>query len=73
MPITRPHRATVSQQFMAGNAMGIAAHPPYFPGDLAPLEFYLLRHLKGLLRGESFEAGEQSLSAVEGISGSLEK
>jgi hypothetical protein len=30
----RPHKATMSQQFMAGNAMVIAAHPPYSP-DLA--------------------------------------
>jgi hypothetical protein len=30
-------------------------------------------HVKGLLRGESFETGEQLLSAVEGILRSLEK
>jgi hypothetical protein len=73
MPISRvPHTATVSHQFMAGNAMVIAAHPPYSP-DLAPSDFYLLGHVKGLLRGESFEARERLLSAVEGIVGSFEK
>jgi histone-lysine N-methyltransferase SETMAR len=68
----RPHKAIVSQQFMAGNAVVIAAHPPYSP-DLAPSDFYLLGHVRGLLRGESFEAGERLLSAVEGILGSFEK
>jgi hypothetical protein len=68
----RPHKATVSQQFMAGNAMVITAYPPYSP-DLGPSDFYLLGHVKGLLRGASFEAGERLLSAVEGILKSLEK
>jgi hypothetical protein len=57
---------------MAGNEMVIAAHPPYSP-DLAPSEFYLLGHARGLLRGESFEAGERLISAVEGILGFFEK
>jgi hypothetical protein len=34
----RPHEATVSQRFMAANAMVIAAHPPYSP-NLAPSDF----------------------------------
>jgi hypothetical protein len=45
----RPQKASVSQQFMAGNAMIIAARPPYSP-DLTPFDFYLLGHVKGLLR-----------------------
>jgi histone-lysine N-methyltransferase SETMAR len=52
--------------------MVIAAHPPYSP-DLAPSDFFLFGHVEGLLRGESFEAGERLLSAVEGILRSLEK
>jgi hypothetical protein len=44
----RPHKAIVSQQSMARNAMIIAAHPPYSP-DLAPSDFYLLGHVRGLL------------------------
>jgi hypothetical protein len=57
---------------MAGNAMVIAAHPPYSP-DLAPSDFYLLGYVRGLLRGESFEAGERLSWGVEGILGSFEK
>jgi hypothetical protein len=56
---------------MAWNAMVIAAHPPYSL-DLASSDFYLLGHVKGLLRGRSFEAGERLLSAVEGIFRSFE-
>jgi histone-lysine N-methyltransferase SETMAR len=67
-----PDNAAVSQQFMAGNAMVIAAHPPYSP-NLAPSDFYLLGHVRCLPRGKSFEAGERLLSAVEGILGSFEK
>jgi histone-lysine N-methyltransferase SETMAR len=51
---------------MGHNEMVIAAHPPYSP-DLAPSDFYLFGHMKGLLRGEPFETGERLLSAVEGI------
>jgi hypothetical protein len=54
----RPRKATVSPQFMAGNAMVIAAHPPYST-DLAASDFYLLGQVEGLLRGESFETGER--------------
>jgi hypothetical protein len=56
----------MSQQFMAGNAMVIADHPPYSP-DLTPSDFSLLGHVEGLLGGGSFEAGERLISAVEGI------
>jgi hypothetical protein len=52
--------------------MAMADHPPYSP-DLAPSDFYLFGHVEGLLRGESFETGEQLLLAVEGILRSLEK
>jgi hypothetical protein len=68
----RPHKATMSQQFMARNEMVIAAHPPYSP-DLAHSGFYLFAPVKGVLREVSFETGERFLSAVEGIFGSLEK
>jgi hypothetical protein len=57
---------------MAENAMVIAAHPLY-PPNLGLFDFYLLRHVRGLPRGKSFEAGERLLSAVEGILGSFEK
>jgi histone-lysine N-methyltransferase SETMAR len=63
-----PHKSVASQQFMAQNAMVVAAHPPY-SADLAPSDFYLFGHVKGLFRGESFETGDQSLSAVIAILG----
>jgi hypothetical protein len=66
------HKAAVASQFVAGNAMVIAAHPLYSP-NLAHSDFYLLGHMRGLPRGRSFEAGERLLSAVEGILKSLEK
>jgi hypothetical protein len=68
----RPRKTTVSQQFMARNVMVIAAHPPSSP-DLAPSDIYLFGHVKGLLRGALFEAGERLLLAIEGIFRSLEK
>jgi histone-lysine N-methyltransferase SETMAR len=68
----RPHNATIPQQFMAQNAMVIAAHPPYWP-DLAPSDFYIFVHVKDLFSGESFEIGERLLSAVEGLVASIAK
>jgi hypothetical protein len=52
--------------------MTIAVHPSDSP-DLAPSDFCLFRHVKGLLRGESFETGERLLSAVESLFGFIEK
>jgi hypothetical protein len=40
---------------------------------LAASDFYLFGHVKGLLRGESFETGEPLLSPVESILWSVEK
>jgi hypothetical protein len=59
----------VSEQFIAKNAMVMAADPLYSP-NLAPSDFYLLGYVGGLPRGKAFEAGERLLSAVEGILGS---
>jgi hypothetical protein len=66
------HNAAVAQQFMARNAIVIEAHLSYSP-DLAPFESYLIDHVKGLFRRESFASGEQLLSAVEDILEFLEK
>jgi hypothetical protein len=44
----------MSQQFMARKAMAIAAQAPDSV-DLAPSDFYLFVHVKGMLRRESFE------------------
>jgi hypothetical protein len=52
----RPRKAAVSQQILAQNGIEIAAHHPYSP-DLTPSNFYPFRHVKGVLRDESFETG----------------
>jgi hypothetical protein len=57
---------------MASSEMIIAAHSPYSP-DLAPSNFYLFGHVKGVLRGESFETGKSLFLAIEGTLRSLEK
>jgi hypothetical protein len=54
---SRLHKAAVSQQFTARNAIVTATHPLYSP-DLAPSDFSRFGHVKGLFSGESFEAGE---------------
>jgi hypothetical protein len=60
------HKAAVAQQFMARNAMAIAADAPHSP-DLAPSHFYLFSDVKGLLSGESFETGERLIATDDGI------
>jgi hypothetical protein len=62
----------MSQQFIAENAMIVVAHAPYSLA-LIPSGFYPFRHVKDLVRGESFETGEQLLSAIEDILRSSEK
>jgi hypothetical protein len=72
----RLHKARISQQFRVKDGMRMATHRPYSP-DLALSDFlvffYLFIHVKDLLRRESFERGEDLLSAVEVILGTLEK
>jgi hypothetical protein len=50
------HKVSVSQQFMAQNAMVIAAHPLFSP-DLASSDFYVFGHVKGLLRASHSRLG----------------
>jgi hypothetical protein len=52
------HRVSVSQQFMAQNAMVVAIHPLYSL-DLAPSDLHPFGHVIDLFRGESFETREQ--------------
>jgi hypothetical protein len=69
------HKAGISQQFLAQNGMRMATHLPYSP-NLALSDFYLFGHVKGLLRGESFEMREDHLSVIlviQVILASLEK
>jgi hypothetical protein len=53
----RPHTAGISEQFLAQHEKRMATHPPYIP-DLASFDFHLFGHVICLLRGESFETGE---------------
>jgi hypothetical protein len=62
----RPHKGTLSQQFMARNAMAIALHPLYSL-DLVPSYFFVFGHVKSLSRGESFKTVSTLFSAVDGI------
>jgi hypothetical protein len=57
---------------MSRNAMVITIPLPCSP-DLAHSDFYLFGHVKGLLRGESFQTEERLFSALDGIFRSLEK
>jgi hypothetical protein len=68
----RRHKAEILQLFSAQTGMRMATHTPYSP-DLAPSDFYLFGHMKGPLRGESFETGEDLLSAIQVIAGWFEK
>jgi hypothetical protein len=67
----RPHKVTISQQFIAENGMRMAIHRHDSP-DLAPFDSYMFGRVKSLLRGEPFETGEDLLSAIHVILGNLE-
>jgi hypothetical protein len=53
----RLHKASVSQQSMTSCSL-----------DLAPSDFYLFGHVKGLLTGESFQAVDRKVDFDEGFS-----
>jgi hypothetical protein len=67
-----PHKARIAQESPAQNGMTMTVHPSYST-DLAPSHFYLFSHAKVPLRGESFEAGEDCLSAIQRMLGTFEK
>jgi transposase len=62
----RPHTAKKITEFLAGNGMIRAPHPPY-PPDLALCDFYLFGHIKDRLAGSSFEEPAQLLQAMNAI------
>jgi transposase len=68
----RPHTAKKVTEFLAGNGMKRAPHPPSSP-DLALCDFYLFESLKGRLAGTSFEEPDQLLQAIGAIVQSIEK
>jgi hypothetical protein len=59
----RPRAATVLTQFFEGNQMKPVRHPLYLP-DLAPLDVYLLGHIKRCLIGLSSEGAEQLFEVI---------
>jgi hypothetical protein len=54
------------------NGKRTAIHQPY-SADLSTSDFYLFGHMKGLLKGKSFETGKDLLLAVEVIAGTFEE
>jgi transposase len=68
----RPHTAKQVTEFLTGNGMKRAPHPPYSP-DLAPRDFCLFGYIKGRLAGTSFEKADQLLHAIDAIFQSIEK
>jgi transposase len=68
----RPHTGKKVTEFLAGNGMKRAPHPPYSQ-DLAPCDFYLFGYIEGRLTGASFEDPDQLLQAIDAIIQSPEK
>jgi hypothetical protein len=68
----RPHRATVTLQFMQQNVMRRASHPTYSP-DPAPCDFYLFGYVKKLLLGCEFTDRDWLFQGVRDILGDIEK
>jgi hypothetical protein len=58
-------------EFLAGNRMKRAPHPPYSP-ELAPCNFYLFAYIKTRLAGILFEEPDQLLQAIDAIFQSIE-
>jgi hypothetical protein len=59
-------------EFLAGNGMKIAPHPPYSP-DLAPCDFYRFGYIKYRLAGEPFEEPVQPLQVFDAFFPSIEE
>jgi histone-lysine N-methyltransferase SETMAR len=58
------HTAGISQARIEQAGLTPLAHPPYSP-DLAPSDYFLFRHLKKHLRGQSFTGAADLQCAVE--------
>jgi histone-lysine N-methyltransferase SETMAR len=68
----RPHTAKKVTEFLAGNGMKRASHPPYSL-DLAPCDFYVFGYIKDRLAGASSEEPDQLLQAIDAIFQSIKK
>jgi histone-lysine N-methyltransferase SETMAR len=62
----RSHTAKEITEFLTGNGMKRAPHPPYSQ-DLAPCYFYPFGYIKGRLAGASFEEPDQLLQSIDAL------
>jgi histone-lysine N-methyltransferase SETMAR len=68
----RPHRACITNEFLAENHVEPYPNPPYSP-DLSPCDFFLFPKLKNQLRGIQFNDDNAMLTALEQAIDSLTK
>jgi hypothetical protein len=59
----RPHVSRKVKEYLEGQSLRTAPHPPYSP-DLAPSDFFLFGYVKRMLQGSEFQATEELLEAV---------
>jgi transposase len=52
------HKCAVAMQEVNDSGLKLFPHPPFSP-DIAPSAFYLLQHLKKLLRGKVFDSRDE--------------
>ena len=62
----RPHVSRKVKEYLEGQSLRTAPHPPYSP-DLAPSDFFLFGDVKRMLQGSEFQATEELLEAVVAI------
>jgi [histone H3]-lysine36 N-dimethyltransferase SETMAR len=64
----RPHRAWITNEFLAKNRVESYQNPPYSP-DLSPCDFFLFGRLKSQLRGIRFNDDNEMLRALDSAIG----
>ncbi len=60
----RPHKASLTADYLEDIRVVLMLHPPYSP-DLAPCDFWLFKNLKKHLRGRKFSTEEEIDRAVD--------
>ncbi len=59
----RPHKASLTAEYLDQMGVELLPHPPYSP-DLSPCDFWLFKNLKKHLRGQKFASEEELDKAV---------
>lgn len=59
----RPHKASLTTEYLNSMGVELLQHPPYSP-DLSPCDFWLFKNLKKHLRGRKFVTEEELDTAV---------